>query len=93
MGWAKTASTVPVSTSWPGIHDGNAIGDAGDDAEIVGDEDHRHVESRWSAARTWRICAWIVTSSAVVGSSAMISSGPHIKAIAIMTRWRSPPES
>ena len=35
----------------------------------------------------------MVTSSAVVGSSAMISEGPHISAMAIITRWRSPPES
>ena len=40
-----------------------------------------------------RICAWIVTSSAVVGSSAMSSSGFVERAIAIMTRWRMPPES
>ncbi len=40
-----------------------------------------------------RICAWIVTSSAVVGSSAMISLGSQASAIAIMTRWRMPPES
>ena len=35
----------------------------------------------------------MVTSSAVVGSSAMISSGSHISAIAIITRWRNPPDS
>ena len=40
-----------------------------------------------------RICAWIVTSSAVVGSSAMISFGSQASAIAIMTRCRMPPES
>ena len=40
-----------------------------------------------------RICAWIVTSSAVVGSSAMISFGSQASAIAIMMRWRMPPES
>ena len=40
-----------------------------------------------------RICAWIVTSSAVVGSSAMRRSGSQASAIAIMTRWRMPPES
>ncbi len=37
---------------------------------------------------TW---AWTVTSSAVVGSSAMIRSGPRASAIAIMMRWRIPP--
>ena len=40
-----------------------------------------------------RICFWIVTSSAVVGSSAISSFGSHASAIAIMTRWRMPPEN
>ena len=35
----------------------------------------------------------MVTSSAVVGSSAIRSSGFVDSAIAIMTRWRIPPES
>src|SRR5882724_2640433 len=34
-----------------------------------------------------RICAWIVTSSAVVGSSAIRSLGLQASEIAIMTRW------
>src|SRR5699024_8257557 len=40
-----------------------------------------------------RICAWMVTSSAVVGSSAISSSGLQLIAMAIMTRWLIPPES
>ena len=40
-----------------------------------------------------RICAWIVTSSAVVGSSAINSFGLHASAIAIIARCRMPPES
>ena len=50
--------------------------------------------SRWrrSSMRS-RIWAWMVTSRAVVGSSAMSSFGSHASAMAIMTRWRSPPES
>ncbi len=39
------------------------------------------------------ICAWIETSSAVVGSSAMISRGLAASASAITTRWRMPPEN
>ena len=35
----------------------------------------------------------VVTSSAVVGSSAIISRGLHMMAMAIMMRWRMPPES
>ena len=37
--------------------------------------------------------AWIVTSSAVVGSSAISSSGPAASACAIITRCFMPPDS
>ena len=40
-----------------------------------------------------RTCACTVTSSAVVGSSAIMSFGLQIVAMAIMTRCRIPPES
>ncbi len=40
-----------------------------------------------------RICAWIVTSSAVVGSSAIRSDGLQASAIAIITRCLMPPEN
>ena len=40
-----------------------------------------------------RICACTVTSSAVVGSSAMSRSGSLAMAIAMTTRWRMPPDS
>jgi len=40
-----------------------------------------------------RICACVVTSSAVVGSSAISSAGSRASAMAIITRWRWPPES
>ena len=39
------------------------------------------------------ICAWVVTSSAVVASSAMSSRGRQASAMAIMTRCRIPPDS
>ena len=39
---------------------------------------------------TW---AWIITSSAVVGSSATIRCGEQASAIAIMTRCFWPPDS
>ncbi|HHB12287.1 MAG TPA: hypothetical protein ENK62_03715 [Chromatiales bacterium] len=38
-------------------------------------------------------CAWMVTSRAVVGSSAITSSGPAASAMAMTTRCLSPPES
>ena len=40
-----------------------------------------------------RICAWIETSSAVVGSSATMTSGSCSSAMAMATRWRIPPEN
>ena len=40
-----------------------------------------------------RICAWIVTSSAVVGSSAISTRGLQASAIAIIARCRMPPDS
>ena len=41
-------------------------------------------------ANTW---AWTVTSNAVVGSSAMSRVGSQHSAMAIITRWRMPPEN
>jgi hypothetical protein len=49
--------------------------------------------SAWRSRSNSRICAWIVTSSAVVGSSAISSFGRQAIAMAIITRWRMPPES
>src|SRR4051812_11325242 len=49
--------------------------------------------SSWAFFSTSRICAWIVTSRAVVGSSAIRSFGSLAIAIAIIARWRIPPEN
>ena len=49
--------------------------------------------SAWRSLSRERICACTVTSSAVVGSSAMMSSGWQARAMAMTTRWRMPPES
>ena len=49
--------------------------------------------SRWRRFISSRIWAWIVTSSAVVGSSAIRSDGLQDSAMAIITRWRMPPEN
>ena len=44
-----------------------------------------------SSARSLRIWSWIVTSSAVVGSSARMMRGLQASAAAITTRWHMPP--
>ena len=50
-------------------------------------------DSRHSRASSRRIWSWIVTSSAVVGSSHKMISGSQDSAIAIITRCRMPPEN
>jgi hypothetical protein len=74
-------------------HHADAVGDLADDAEVVGDEQHRHAVLLFSCGSSSRICACTVTSSAVVGSSAISSSGSLASAMAIITRWRWPPDS
>ena len=49
--------------------------------------------SAWISLSSVMICACTVTSSAVVGSSAMRTSGSIASAEAIITRWRMPPEN
>ncbi len=54
----------------------------------------RRAASRACSSRSRsKICACTVTSSAVVGSSAISTSGSQASAMAIITRWRMPPES
>ncbi len=48
--------------------------------------------SFWSCLSRSRICAWMVTSSAVVGSSAIRKSGSQASVIAIITRCFWPPD-
>ncbi|CFN71922.1 Protein of uncharacterised function (DUF1602) [Bordetella pertussis] len=48
--------------------------------------------SFWIRAIRARICAWVVTSRAVVGSSAISRAGSSARAMAIITRWRWPPD-
>ena len=45
----------------------------------------------WTSLRSSRYWAWMVTSSAVVGSSAMSRRGAHESAMALDTRCRIPP--
>src|SRR5215210_6997119 len=47
----------------------------------------------WSSRKSSKIWAWIVTSRAVVGSSAIRTCGSHARAMAMTTLWRMPPEN
>ena len=68
------------------LHHRDIVGELAHDAQIVGDEQHRHAVARLQILQQVRICACTVTSSAVVGSSAMKRSGLLASAIAIITR-------
>jgi hypothetical protein len=60
---------------------------------VVGDEDDRRPSSRWIP---WIIASTpfcTTTSSAVVGSSAMMNSGRQTVASGDRHRWRMPPEA
>ena len=43
-----------------------------------------------SSSSTW---AWVITSRAVIGSSATTSRGLQASAMAMSTLWRMPPDS
>ena len=76
-----------------GIHDHDPVGDLGDHAHIMGDEHDGGAEIARSLRIRSRIWACTVTSSAVVGSSAISSEGLQDSAMAMTARWRMPPES
>ena len=92
-GFSNSVSTVPVSTIRPAYmtltrsHIPAAIPRSW---VIIRTAVPNSDDSRWMSSRIW---AWIVTSRAVVGSSARISFGSHDSAMAIITRWRMPPEN
>ena len=91
---ANSARTGGLLDHAPVLHDDDAVGHLGDHAHVVGDQDDRGAEARAAgraAGRAPRACT--VTSSAVVGSSAISTSGFSASAMAIITRWRMPPES
>ena len=63
------------------VHHRDAVRHLRHDAEVVGDEQQRHAALGLQPRSSSRICAWIVTSSAVVGSSAISTSGSTASAI------------
>jgi len=75
------------------VHHGDTLTGLGNDTEIVRHEQDCHVEITTALLDQLEDLRLVVTSSAVVGSSAIKSRGPAEIAMAIMTRWRMPPES
>ena len=95
-GWrgeAKSSSAVPVSTSVPAYITCTRSHVPATTPRSCVMRTSAVSRSLTSSRRRSRICAWIVTSSAVVGSSAIRSFGSQASAIAIITRCRMPPEN
>ena len=59
----------------------------------MGDENHPHVALALQIPQQVHDLGLTVTSRAVVGSSAISTFGSRLIAIAIMMRWRMPPEN
>ncbi len=92
-GAANTASTAPVSTISPSFITATRSATRRTTFRSWLISTSANPRRAFSAASRSRMPAWIVTSSAVVGSSAMSSLGSLASAIAIITRCRWPPES
>ena len=81
----EPVDTAASSTTLPAYMTATRSATLGDHAEVVGDDSMTPCRCRSCSSRSSsRICAWIVTSSAVVGSSAMRSAR-----VARRAPWRS----
>ncbi len=64
-----------------------------DQRQVVADQHQAHAAAETRSSISRRISACTVASSALVGSSAISSSGSGASIMAIITRWPIPPES
>ena len=70
------------------VHDGDPVAEVAHDAEVVGDEDEGEAELLAQVPSRFITWAWIETSRADTGSSAMITFGSTASARAMPMRWR-----
>ena len=92
-GARKSSRTGALLDDAAGVHDDDVLGDLGDDAEIVGDEDDAHPSFSCELAEQLedlRLDGDVERGRRLVGDEQL---GSHASAIAIITRWRMPPES
>ena len=90
----RSARGGPALDDLARVHHGHAVADLVHDAEVVGDQDHAHPELARQLERSARGSA--PGSSRRARSSARrrsAASAPCTSAIAIITRWRIPPEN
>ena len=66
----------------------HAVGDVAHDGEIMSDKEISQSEALLQIDQQIDDCAWMLTSSADIGSSAMMKSGRTERARAMEMRWR-----
>src|ERR1019366_5949091 len=92
FGWRSVSSTAPDSTILPAYMTATRWTVSATTARSWVISRSAAPLSAWIRFISSRIWAWMVTSRAVVGSSAMISFGSQARAMAMTTRWRMPPD-
>jgi hypothetical protein len=73
-------------------HD-DAVGHLRDHRQVVRDVHRRRTRMRTTSRNARSTSIWVVTSSAVVGSSRITRAGSVMKAMAAITRCNWPPET
>jgi len=81
------------SATLPAYMTNDAVRPTRDDAHVVRDQNDRHAESGSKVIDEVEDLRLDGDVEGVVGSSAMSSFGSQARAMAIMTRWRSPPKA
>ena len=92
-GAANSASAPRSSTTWPAYITATRRAISATTPMLCVTSTSAMPRSFCSPRSRSRIWAWMVTSSAVVGSSAISSFGLQAIAIAIITRWFMPPDN
>ena len=92
-GAVNTRSTLALLDDAALFHDAHPLRDFAHDAEIVGDEEERHAEPLLDVLQQRDDLRLYGDVERVVGSSAMSRSGSLASAMAIITRWRWPPDN
>lgn len=94
MRWrAEQRPTVIVFHAAAVLHNRHPVSQLADDAQVMSDKQQPHVQLLLQLAQQLQNLRLHRYVGAVVGSSAISSSGRVSNAMAIITRWRSPPES
>lgn len=94
MRWrAEQRPTVIVFHAAAVLHNRHPVSQLADDAQVMSDKQQPHVQLLLQLAQQLQNLRLHRYVQAVVGSSAISSSGRVSSAMAIITRWRSPPES